>query len=214
MYKIKEKHYQVTEGTILYNNGINCDYILRDGKLKEYRFYTKFPGEQKEVKLEYIDNIEELKKLPFHLHHTQLISPNLSLNEILNFTSFEHLYYIGGHIDGMIRDCKGNFISSLIHLDDTFFNIYFDINTFEQANAFKEKCKKVKEFRNIRITKIPYYNGGGTSIELDLMVSSKMLNAALKKFNKTFLLPKIEAYIIKELIEKYNVKSRKEKIHE
>lgn len=135
-----------------YENGIKCEFTTTNGKLTNYKFSKGF------VNLVYVENIDELKNSHWSKHYEILKSQKFTISKIKKFEDFDKLFYVGGGMDGMLKDKDGNFLSSLIILDQTFFSCYLHIETK------KEKCQKIIDSLNkeyiidYNIVEIPYYN--------------------------------------------------------
>lgn len=147
----------IDECTVTYDNGVWCEYEKTNYKLTKVQFFS--PTEKR---LYYLDNLAKEKLSNTHWNEHYLIIKEhqikITEKEILNFKNFEQLFYIGGGYDGMVRDYLDKTITSIIHLDETFWQIYEEIET-----SHKE-CEKIinsfnKEFiKWWQIQEIPWYN--------------------------------------------------------
>lgn len=111
---LNKKIRKVETFTIDYENGITCEVEKVNNRLKDYTFRNKGG------RLIYIKNLDEIVKI-----HWSESSPILKesmikikkITELYEFSDFDNLIYYGGGMDGMIRDYKGNLISSVQIID-------------------------------------------------------------------------------------------------
>ena len=135
-----------------YENGIKCVYTITNGKLTYFLFLSSTST------LTYVENIEDLKNTHWSKHGEIIKKYKMTITKIKNFSDFDKLFYVGGSHDGNLKDKDGNFISSLIYLDDIFSHCWLKIETK------KEKCQKILDSLNMEyisepeIVEIPYYN--------------------------------------------------------
>jgi len=168
--KILETSQKIIKDFLIdYENGIFCKYTTTNNKITSFYFYN-----YKKTNLEYVDDINELKKVHWNKHH-EFLNKKFTVKELKKFTEFDKLYYVGCSRDGMLSDKDGNFISSVILIDMTFSKIYLKIE------KKKEKCQKMIDSLNhdfvltSNIVEIPYYNQNEYkkhhyTIELELII--------------------------------------------
>jgi hypothetical protein len=147
----------VDECSVVYDNGVWCEYEKTNYKLTKVQFFS--PTEKR---LYYLDNTAKEKLSNTHWNEHYLIIKEhqikITEKEILNFTNFEQLFYIGGGYDGMVRDYLDKPITSIILLDEVFFQIYEEIETS------KKECEKILNSLNkeyikwSQIQEIGWYN--------------------------------------------------------
>lgn len=136
-----------------YENGIKCEYTTTNGKLTKYNFFSN------KFALTYVESIDELKNIHWSQHYKIIEKQKkLTIAKIKSFNSFEKLFYVGGHTDGMLKDINGSFISTPITMDYIFFQCWLHIE------KKKEKCQEILDSLNkeyiisSNIEEIPYYN--------------------------------------------------------
>lgn len=137
-----------------YENGVKCEYTTTNGKLTNYKFFNS------NFELTYVESIDELKNTHWAQHYQKVLKKEkkLTIAKIKSFNNFDKLFYVGGHIDGMLKDRNNNFISTPIILDEIFSQCYLHIE------KKKEKCQIILDSLNkeyivsSKIVEIPYYN--------------------------------------------------------
>lgn len=161
-----------------YENGIKCSFTTTNGKLTKYDFFSETNF------LTYVENIDELKNIHWSKHSEILgKQKKLTISKIKTFNSFDKLFYVGGHIDGMLQDKDGNFISSIIILDDIFSHCWLHIE------KKKEKCQKIIDSLNTeyivdaKVVEIPYYNqNNNKKHHYTIVLSVKLTDELFNKF--------------------------------
>ena len=151
--KLVEKSQKVIKTfEVDYENGIKCEFNTTNSKLTNYKFSKGL------VNLTYVENIDDLKNSHWSQHYKVVKTQNLTITKIKKFENFDKLFYVGGGMDGMLKDKDGNFLSSLIILDQIFSACWLHIETK------KEKCQKIIDSLNkeyvieSNVVEIPYYN--------------------------------------------------------
>ena len=102
--------------------------------------------------------LEKLKNTHWAKHYDLLPKHKPTKKSLEAFKDFDKLYYIGGGQDGMTAYANGTFISTPVLLDDSFFQIYENIETTEK------ECQKILDSLNDKfiikkdIVYIPHYN--------------------------------------------------------
>jgi len=143
--------------TVDYGNGIWCEFIKRNGKLSHYQFFSK-----EEKKLYPINNEgKDFLRQNHWSEHYRVFKEcpyKITIKEILNFSDFESLIYIGGGYDGKLEDSNGKPLTSVIIIDEVFFQIYEDIETTKKE--CEEILNKLKREYIIQseVMEIPHYN--------------------------------------------------------
>jgi hypothetical protein len=152
----KTKVTKVETTTVNYNNGVICEFTKKNGKLSHYQFSSKkirlYPitNEGKDFLRQnhWSEHYRVFKEFPY----------KITIKEILNFTDFESLTYIGGGYDGKLKDYQGNPLSSVINMGEVFFQIY------EKIETTKKECEDIlnnlkgEYIIHSKIIEIPYYN--------------------------------------------------------
>jgi len=160
-----------------YENGILCDVTIKNKKLFDFSFHTK--GKNK-LNLMVVENIDEVLNHHWSEHHNTIITKEFSsIDDLKKFNDFDDLYYIGASRDGIVKDKNGNILASIIILSDSLFSIYCHIKRKTDVDILKEKLSKSKNIFDIKDYTIPYYNGGGESIQAKMKISDKLLNKHL-----------------------------------
>lgn len=135
----------VEKGKIDYENGVSANFIITSKEGEVISFTYAFFITDTKNKLSEVDNLEILQNLPFSEHHTFKNQNKLTtLEELIEFNQFDKLYYIGGSIDGMIRDRFYNPITSLVYFDSFFcsqqnISINQVIKTLDEKNIIYKK---------------------------------------------------------------------------
>ena len=112
--KLVEKSQKVIKTfEVDYENGIKCEFTTTNSKLTNYKFSKGL------VNLTYVENIDDLRNSHWS-QHNDFLKTKLNITQIKKFEDFDKLFYVGGHIDGMLKDKDGNFISSYINFDQIF----------------------------------------------------------------------------------------------
>jgi hypothetical protein len=139
-----------------YKNGYVCIIHFINNKMDSYHFLKD------NIHLSYLNNdeIEEISNLHWSNHHTVLQKQQLlTIEELLNFEKFDKLFYIGGGMDGMVKNITTNkFISTPIKLDEVFFQIYMKLETnIADCEKYLSNLNS-KYLISSNIVKIPSYN--------------------------------------------------------
>ena len=166
-----------------YENGVKCEYTTTNGKLTNYKFFNS------NFELTYVESIDELKNNHWSQHHKFIAKQkNLTIAKIKSFNSFDKLFYVGGHIDGMLKDRNNNFVSTPIILDSIFSQCFLHIENK------KEKCQKILDSLNkeyitsSKIEEIPYYNQNEDrkdhyTLNLTVKLPDDLYNNFMKGYN-------------------------------
>lgn len=165
--KIKNrKSTSLEEFTIDYDNGITCDVVIENGVLKSYQFLTSHikhkpysKGEPVRFgRLNFVNNIKDLQNTHWSEHYKMISESKMTLEDLENFKEFDKLFYVGGGADAMLRDHKGNALTSLIKLDYTHNKIWNKINTLRKAEEVRKKADSISWVKKCDLFEIPYYN--------------------------------------------------------
>lgn len=192
----KTKKILIENYTIDYENDIICKVILKNQKISGYDFYTK----KTKMSLTFVDDIELVKKTHWSEHYKVINYVKFNFTELKKFTNFDKLYYIGGGTDGIVKDREGNYISTLIHLQDSLFDIFCHVKNPNDIADLKNKLAKSDNIFDVQDVEIPYYNGGGFSIKAKMMISDDLYRKYIKKYADEYTLIKIIEDLVGETI--------------
>ncbi len=186
-----------------FGNNVFLSYTTENGVLKSYNFKNK------NHRLYYIldEHIDALTNSHWSEHH-EIIQKNLNIltiDELEKFQKFENLFYIGCGLDGMVRDFKGNVVSSIIRFDDIFSQIYLKIETSKQECEDILNSLNVEYIKSSKIVEIPYYNQNKNkkehcTIVLDVLIPDKILRNFLKIEKTDYINDSVKKKICYELL--------------
>lgn len=206
MVKVKKtstKNIKITNITIDYENGIKC-YVIETIKTEiEQKVSFTYTFKINNTIYNHVSNIEELLDSHWNQHYDIMKSQKFNtIDDLVNFTDFENLCYVQ---DGMIKDIHGRFKASRIFLDYSFFKIYCGVNDCVSVGEIVPKLEKISNIENIKHIQIPYYNGGGSGIECDIVnlsddIYSKSLGSKSHVDNN--VKQRIIEYLMKEKMKK------------
>jgi len=139
-----------------YENGISCIVNIVDEKVVTYTFYSDAIINKR---LDYIEDKDLLLNTHWSNHY-ELVGncKDFSIDDLITFSEFDNLFYIGGSNDGMTANRDGKFLSTPIIIDNIFSQIYLKIE------KKKKKCQDILNSLNqdyiikSSVEEIPYYN--------------------------------------------------------
>jgi hypothetical protein len=143
--------------TVVYPNGVFCEIRKTNDKLSDFKFFS---SDEKRLYPMTDEGKEFLRKNHWSEHYNAIkeFQKKLSVDEMLQFSDFDSLIYIGGGYDGKLKDYKGNPLTSVIKLDDTYFSIYESIETTHKECEEILKSLKGEYIIDSKIVYIPCYN--------------------------------------------------------
>lgn len=159
--------------TIDYENGIFCDYIVKNDELTDYHFFTMINNTR--LPLKFVSDINIYITSHWSTHSDLFRSEkSLTLANIESLDVFDNLYYIGAGMDGTIKDRYGKMISSLQRIDDSLASIYLKIQTNKKADRFIEAVKDIDWILDLKKVDIPHYNRDsyekGTTVQFNVIL--------------------------------------------
>ena len=159
-----------------YENGVICNYTVKNNRLSDYSF-------SKENKyFQIIENIDECVCVPwFEYNKVMKIRQIKKVRELKNFNEFDKLFC--RESESLLFDINNNVQDSVFFFDDSFFSIFCHIKRKSDADELRLRLEKNDLFYDIQDVEIPYYNGGGDTLTVRCNVSSDIIKKYLEKSN-------------------------------
>lgn len=181
-----------------YENGVLCDYSLKNGELE----HSTFIGNKRRLVI--VEDIKKIRDSHWSNHH-EFISKttDLTIEELSNFKDFDKLYYVGCGGDGMVYDIKGEAISTILRYDDIFNCVYMGFTTEKTCREIKSYLEKSEYVSKIKLEDASFDDDvedpEGISFEVSLpddlyrefLGEEKYLGDSLKKKTLLYILDKV-----------------------
>jgi hypothetical protein len=182
----------VKEFEIDFGNDVLCNYTTKNGRLSNYHF-TK-----NNIHYEIVENIDEVNKVAWNVFHkTMKVRKITKISDLKNFNDFDKLFTRN---DTLLFDINGKVQYAVFYLSDSFFSIYCNVKRKEDVESLKERLKTIDEVFDVEDVEIPYYNGGGDTIQAMLRLPSETIEKLLKNTDKKYIDDYMKIEIIEELL--------------